>query len=330
MLALPFFIIIILIIAAIIIFVSFCLYNKRLQKIADGELRDTHTRIPEPGTTAGITYRTVLIGLAIIAILGISSINGLIRSLNNNMNDLSSKQYELSLKLTEMQNQMEQRDRMVSDFTWEITDKDVNLKTAGVTFWVDLKQYSDNTAVTLALKEREIPLTKTGPGTFSGTATLDIFEGYDIVKICIRENDVTRVENMDFYQSLFLELFPMPRLECSFSVKEANGKMKCNGSYKFSFDNRDQIKKVKVTLLGDGKEIQTFDATDMAKDDTRIELEKNTTVEKDLVLQLEVITNDDYKLVQRQVLVYSTSAGSDEDYERIYDRDGNQIWENEK
>ena len=48
---------------------------------------------------------------------------------------------------------------------------------------------------------------------------------------------------MEFYQSLFLELFPMPRLECSFSVKEANGKMKCNGSYKFSFDNRDQIKK---------------------------------------------------------------------------------------
>ena len=44
-------------IASVIVVISLIAYNRRLDRIARGEVHGTHNAIPEPGTTAGITYK---------------------------------------------------------------------------------------------------------------------------------------------------------------------------------------------------------------------------------------------------------------------------------
>lgn len=326
-----FLIIILMILAAIIIIVSFLAYNKRLNRIANGEIRDTHSNIPEPGTTAGLTYKTVLICLTIFTLLSVSTATGLIRSMNNTLNNVKSAQHDMNMSILELQRQVEQNNKLVSDMSFEITGQDSVKKTVNLKFTISLKQFSENTTVTLGLKDKEFPLTKTTLGNYVGEITTSLFEDYDQLKVCITENGVTRVESADFDRYLFWDTLPMPQLECNFTSKDSAGKIKCNGWYRFAFSAPEKIKKVTVTYLVDGKELKSFDATKEAKEYTQIDLEKDLSVEKNLALLIEVQTEDDYKICQKTVVAYKSSPDSvDEDYERIYDAAGNLVWENEK
>ncbi len=326
-----FLVIILMILAAIIIIVSFLAYNKRLNRIASGEIRDTHSNIPEPGTTAGITYKTVLICLTIFTLLSVSTLTGIVRSMNNTINNMKSSQHDMNMNILELQRQIEQSNSLLSDISWEITGQDAEKKTVDLKFTISLKQFSENTTVTLGLKDKEFPLTKTTLGNYVGQITTSLFEDYEQLKVCITENGVTRVESANFDRYLFWDTLPMPRIECNFTSKDSMGKVKCNGWYRLAFNAPEKINKVTVTYLADGKELKSFDATKEAKENTQIDLEKDLTVEKNLALLIEIQTEDGYKICQKTIVIYKASPDSvDEDYERIYDSAGNLVWENEK
>ncbi|MBQ9490262.1 MAG: hypothetical protein IKO03_10060 [Lachnospiraceae bacterium] len=325
------YVIILLILAVIIILVGVLAYNKRLDKITRGEAHDTHTRIPEPGTTAGVTYKTVLIALMIIAVLSISSLLGHISAMKNQITSLQSQVHTMSMDVIELKNDLAQSDSLVTDLAWEITGQDMEKKTADLKFTLGLKQYSDDTKVTIALKNHEIPLTKTAPGTFSGQLTTNIFESYEQLKICITEGTITTVETSDFYQYLFWDLLPVNMLECNLDSKDLREKTKCNGWYRLIYDHPEMLQKVTITYLVDGEEYKTFDATSMAKEGAQIDLDKDVIIKKDLVLVVETLSTDGYKIVKKNPLVYRTPSDYLEDgYERIYDAAGNLVWENEK
>ena len=321
------FIVFLIIIAAIIIIVSFLAYNKRLNRIANGEIRDTHSNIPEPGTTAGITYKTIMICLIIFTLLSVSTAIGHIRSMNNTINNMKSSQHDMYMDILKLQHQVEQSNKLVSDLSFEITGQDFVKKTVDLKFSVSLKQFSENTTVTLGLKDKEFPLTKATLGNYVGEITTDLFEDYDELKVCITENGVTKVESADVDRYLFWETLPMPQLEYNFASKDSAGKIKCNGWYRFAFSTPEKIKKITVTYLADGKELKSFDATKEAKEYTQIDLEKDLSVEKNLALLIEVQTEDDYKICQKTTVVDKSSP---DDYMRIYDPAGNLVWENEK
>lgn len=324
-------VLIIIALAAIIVFISFFAYNKRLEKVTRGELRDTHSKIPEPGTTAGVTYKTVLVGLTIITLLSVSTLTGLIRSMNNTINNIKTSQHNINMSILDLQNQVEQSTKLVSDMSWEIMGQDLEKKTVDLKFTISLKQFSENTAVSLGFKEKEFPLTKTTLGNYVGQITTNLFEDYEQLKVCITENGVTRVETTDFDRYLFWDLLPMPHLECSFASKDSSGKIKCNGWYRLAVNTPEKIKKATVTYLVDGKELKSFDATKEAKENTQIDLEKDLTIEQNLALLIEILTEDGYRICHKLVAVYKTSPEfADEDYERIYDPAGNLVWENEK
>ncbi|MBP5669293.1 MAG: hypothetical protein J6X14_03190, partial [Lachnospiraceae bacterium] len=61
------YIILLIVVAIIITVISIIAYNKRLDRITKGEVRDAHSNVPEPQATAGFTYKAVLIVLSIIA-----------------------------------------------------------------------------------------------------------------------------------------------------------------------------------------------------------------------------------------------------------------------
>ena len=326
-----FMVIILIVIAVIIVVVSLLAYNKRLDKVTSGEIRDTHSKLPEPGTTAGVTYKTVLICLTIIAVLSISTMIGQINSMSSNLSSMQTKLHEINMDLLEMQRKVEENGRLTTDLSWEVTGEDLEKKTVDLKFTVGLKQYSDDTKVKMVLGDHEFALTKETAGTFSGQLTTDLFQSYDQLKVCITEGAITKVETTDFYQDLFYDILPFGGIECNFNSKDFGNKTKCSGWYRLVVYNPDKLQKVTVTCLVDGKEHKTFDATKMAKESTQIDLDKDLTIEKDLSLIVETLSTDGYKIEKKYVLVYRTPAGSDvEEYERVYDEAGNLVWENEK
>ena len=54
------FLVITFLVGIAIVIISVIAYNKRLDKITNGEVHDTHSRIPEPGTTAFESRTTVV------------------------------------------------------------------------------------------------------------------------------------------------------------------------------------------------------------------------------------------------------------------------------
>lgn len=325
------FVLILIFIAGIIVVVNLIAYNKRLDKVTSGEVRDTHSNLPEPGTTAGITYKTVLIALTIIAVLSISSLIGQMNSMSRNVSSLQSKLHEINMELLELQSKVEENGKLTTDLSWEITGQDMEKKTVDLNFTVGLKQYSAETKVKMLLGDHEFPLTMVKAGTFSGQMTTGLFQNYDQLKICITEGTITTVETTDFDQSLFMDVLPFGGLDCNFTSKDIGKKTKCNGWYRLVIYNPEKLQKVTATYLVDGKEYKSFDATDMAKEYTQINLDKDITIEKDLSLLVETISTDGYKIEKKYILVYRTPAGSDaQEYEKVYDEAGNLVWENEK
>ena len=326
-----FMVIILIVIAIIIVIVSLLAYNKRLDKVTSGEIRDTHSKLPEPGTTAGVTYKTVLICLTIIAVLSISTMIGQINSMSSNLSSMQTKLHEINMDLLEMQRKVEENGRLTTDLSWEVTGENPEKKTVDLKFTVGLKQYSDDTKVKMVLGDHEFALTKETAGTFCGQLTTELFQSYDQLKVCITEGAITKVETTDFYQNLFYEVLPFGGLECNFNSKDFGNKTKCSGWYRLVVYNPDKLQKVTVTCLVDGKEYKTFDATKMAKEYTQIDLDKDLSIEKDLSLLVETISTNGYKIEKKYVLVYRTPAGSDaEEYEKVYDEAGNLVWQNEK
>ncbi|MBR4607275.1 MAG: hypothetical protein IKO41_13760 [Lachnospiraceae bacterium] len=322
------FIFILFLIAAVIIIVGVLAYNKRLDRITKGEVHDTHTRIPEPGTTAGITYKIVLMVLAVFAVLSISTANGLISSLNSSINNLKSEQNMLNREITQLRYQLEQNDRIASTTYWNIPEQNLETQTVKVQFTAELKQYSDNTSLALSHGNTEIPLKKTAPGVFSGDFTANLFEDFADMKLCITENGVTKIETTDFPQYLFWDILPMPSLQCTFdSSVTLDKKLKYSGSYMLMTSAQDQIEKATVTYMTDGKDLKTLDITKEAKALEQITLEKGLDLEKDLTFRIELTTKDGYKVVEQTTVIYETSYDSDDEYLRIFDKDGKLIWE---
>ncbi|MBQ3905591.1 MAG: hypothetical protein II743_02390 [Lachnospiraceae bacterium] len=331
MAAVTIYIIIAIAIAGIITLISLVTYNKRLEKITKGELHDTHSKIPEPGTTAGVTYKTVLIGLTIVIVLSVSRLNGMIDGLNNTINYMKGTQHQMEMEILSLQDQLAQSGRLVAGSSWTITGEDLQKKTVDLQFSIELNQYSEDTRVTLGLGTQEITLKKTAAGTFSGTLTTDLFAYYDKLKIFIGEGNHTTVETEDFQQYLFWDVLPLPFMTCQFDNKDSFGKIKCNGWYCYSYELPEKLEKVTVTYIGDGKELKTVDVTSEVKEGAQIQIDKDLTVEKYLALRTTVITKDGYRIESQNDVVFKASPEyHGEDYERIYDAAGNLVWDNEK
>ena len=287
--------------------------------------------MPEPQTTAGFTYKTVLIVLSIIALLTISRVNGMIDGLNHTINNLQSQLHLMSMDMLELKESVEQSDKLVSNLSYEIASEDMEKKTVDLNFSLTLKQYSENTKVTIILGDHEAQLKKTTPGTFSGKITVDLFGFYDQLKVCIAEDNITKVESSDFQQYLFWNVLPMPQLECNLESKESRGKLKCNGWYKFVFENPEAIEFAAISYIADGKELKNFDATTEVKNGTKINLDKDITAASSLSVRVDILTKSGYKISTQHVLVYTASPEYvEDDYERIFDSTGTLVWDNEK
>lgn len=314
---------------AIISLLSLHIYNKRLEKIAKGEIRDVHSKILDPGTTAGLSYKVVLIVIIIISFISIAGLTGRIDSLYNQINSMQRTQNSMESELTQIRYQLEESTKLVSSMDWNLTDEDLKNNSINVDLKVTLKSFSDDTTVTLDVNGTQIPMSKVSSGTYQKKFTANIFEDYTQLKLLITQNGITTVETpTDFPDYLFWSYLPMPSLECCFESDMKAGKLTYGGWYKLVTDYPEDIEKATVTYVSDGKDLKTIDATKEAKELSEITLEKGLDVKKDLTLRMEFLTKDGYKIEQQSVVIFEARPDlEDNDYLRIYDSNGTLVWE---
>ena len=321
----------ILLLAAVIVAVSLVLYNRHLDKVARGEEHDTHSPLPEPGATVGATYKAVLIVLLIIALIVIYTVKGKIDTMQNNIVRLQSDLNSISIQLNMIKDQIEDQGRLISTESYEITDCDFVNKTAEVRYSAVLKQYSDTAKVFLVLNGNSFELTRDAAGTFSGTIRTALFDTYIDPVLQIVENGKTSVDSADFPGYLFWDYLPMPLYNSHFDSTEKNGKTVYSGSFTPIMNNTDRIASVQLIYSSDNKVLKTEDITGKFLAQEQIDIDSSLKFENDLLLDIEITTKDGLRIVERRTIFYKTSGDlMDQDFQRIYDKDGSLLWDNVK
>ncbi len=324
------YLIIMLAVAAAIVGACVLAYNRRLDRITSGEIRDTHNSIPEPKTTVGVLYRVVLMGVVVLALFSISAANGKLSSLQSRIGQLESEQNRMANEMYDLKTQLEQNVYSVANSWWEYGDVDLDAGTVDMAFTVSLRQFAQDTAVTLQLDGRAITLEQTGSGSFAGRFTVDLFGDYGQAMLYINENGTTKGESVDFPENVFWDFLPMPSYSCEFESGLSLGKTKYSGAYTVITDHPEEIRSAEITYLTGDRELKTMDITDQAVKRERITLEKGLDLEKDLTFRLEIVTKDGFRIVDQSVMIYETSVDVESrEYLRILDREGNTVWEDD-
>ena len=309
---------------AIISLLSLHIYNKRLDKITKGEIRDVHSKIPEPVTTAGASYKIVLMVICIITFISITALYGQISFLNEKNANMQSAQNDMEDELTQIRQLLEENNRLVSNTNWELTDADLDNNTVNVNFKAELKKFSDDTTVTLDLNGTSIPLSTITPGTYGKKFEAKLFEDYTQTKLLIKQNGITTTETtLIFPESLFWDYLPIPSLQCCFDSSINS----YSGWYMLTNDHPDDIEKVNVTYVSNGNELKTIDVTKEAKDQSQITVDKDLGIKKNLTLCIEILTKTGYKIQKQSAVIFEDNPNYvDDDYMKIYDPNGNLVW----
>ena len=321
---------IMLAVAAAIVLACVFAYNRRMDRITSGEIRDTHNSIPEPRTTVGVLYRVILMAVVILAFLSVSAANGKLSSLQDRVNQLQSDQSSLVNEISDLRDRIDQETYLVANSWWEYDGVDYDTATVDMEYMVSLREYSEDTSVTLELNGKSMPMERTSPGSFRGRFTLNMFDEYDMGMLYITENGTTRGESADLPGNIFWDFLPIPSYSCEFESGFSLGKMKYNGTYTVITDHPEQIESAAITYLSGDRELRTLDITKEVRSRKMITLEKGLDLEKDLTFRLELVTKTGFRIVQQNVMIYEVSADvGSRDFLRILDSKGNTVWEDD-
>ena len=319
-----------LIAAAVIILVCVIAYNRRMDKVANGEVRDRHSRIPDPETTVNGTYRIVLMAIATISMISIGALSGMVSSLQSSISSLKSDYHRLCREFSDLQEQPEADRRLIADYHYEVEDLDYSNRTAEISLTVRLKEFTNDTKVTLQQNEKDIPLVKNGSGIYSGRFTAGLFDSYSQASFLITQDGKTVAESAELPESYVWEVLPMPSLACSFSSDVSFGKLKYEGSYLIETACPEEIESVSVTYMTGGRDLMTLDVTEETLNEQEIRLEKGLDLEDDLTFRIEILTKSGFRIVNRSVMIYDASLDvEDVDFLKVLDAGGNVVWESE-
>lgn len=320
-------IILMLIIAVIIISVSIIVYNKHLDKVTKGEVHDTHSSIPEPRSTASVIYKIVLMIIVILSYLGISTANGIIGSLQSRIGELDAEVNGLQFEVQNLRSQLEDEARLVRNFEYILSEPENGLVDVEFNLW--LKEFTADTSVTLSIAEKNVELVNDGNGKYSGKVTLGLFEDCSVPAVYIKNGELIENETVDFPEELFWDYMPTPMFTCSFDGKDILGRgTKYTGEYSIDVTFPEKIETVTITYISNGEELKTMDITEGVLNGETFTIEQDLGFEDDLAFRTEIVTKDGYRFEEHRLMIFPEKeypVGTD--YERIYDSNGNIVYE---
>ncbi|MBR3404779.1 MAG: hypothetical protein IKG91_05745 [Firmicutes bacterium] len=320
------------VIALIAIVISIIAYNRRLDKVASGEIRDTHSSIPEPGTTTGIAYRVTLLAVVVISFFAISALNGRVQALQNSLNNIQSQQAQLSNDVWTLRSQLEESSSLLENFSWDAPSVDLENQTALIRYSVTLKEYAEDTTVRLVIGSREIPLALVSPGFYESEFTIGLFENVyresQLPMVYVTTNGQTVGENVDFPLDPIWYALPFPSIQLNLTARTRFGKTVAEGTYYPVIDELDDVETVTVSYISGGETLRTDDITTETLNRQTIEIPKNLELDPDLVMLLEIKTKTGYTIRHQSVLFFPASPEyTEDDFIQVLDSSGNLVWE---
>ncbi len=311
--------------AAAVIILGLCiyLYNRRLDKIAKGEARGTHTSVPEPKMTALIVYLTFIFLIVWLTLINSQRISS---QSENYLDDIMDMKAEIS----DLRREIEENSTHFRRISFVTRNADFKEKMVDIVYTIELKEYSDDTKVTVNIDGTDVALEKYAPGLYNGSFRTDMFKVIDnaVVKITDDGRTVTEDRN-DLTGEMFWDVIPnISTYYQNASIHNSFGKLSFEGGYGVEIDDPENIDSVKVTYMTGDTEIKTLDITEDVLNGNRIVCDKITTEENEISFRYEVTTKEGLRIVDKRAVCFKDRPGNPEnDYETVYDPDGNVLWE---
>ena len=141
--------------AAAVIILGLCiyLYNRRLDKIAKGEARGTHTSVPEPKMTALIVYLTFIFLIVWLTLINSQRITS---QSENYLDDIMDMKAEIS----DLRREIEENATHFRRISFVTRNADFKEKMVDIVYTIELKEYSDDTKVTVNIDGKDVALEK--------------------------------------------------------------------------------------------------------------------------------------------------------------------------
>ena len=327
-----------IILAVLIIIVSIIIYNRRLDKVVKGELHDTHNPIPEPKTTAGVLYKTILIVIVSVSLISIGALSGTLISLQGTVQDLETTNSEIWRQVCSLQEMVEEQNKEVSQCDLYFENVDYDTQTAEMIVKVRLKKFADDTEATITINGKNVVLQKDEieNGVYYGSVKVGFFEELTDASILIKTAGIYSAESIPFGGSLAWNFFPFPALSGHFSTDRTGGKLKYEGAYTIlladdtesaTFD-LPKVTDAKLTYMTSGRDLKTVDITQQVLNGEEIVLEQGLDLENDLTLCVELTTDLGFKISQEYMVLHEGSYDPEKDEMLwIEDPSGTVIWE---
>ena len=312
-----------------IIIISIILYNRRLDRIARGEQRDAHSNMPEPRTTASVIYKVVLLVLVILTFLNTSSLKSQLDSLQSAMH---SRINDLSREISALESRLEEEEKRVFDFQWEIKDADLETGTATVQLSAFLKEYTSETSGFFSVGGRSVPFTVREDGVITAELSKSIYAENGDVKAVIKNGEKSTVQELDWIGPLYSSVLPVPYIEMH-ELSSRNERI-ISGSYSVVIDRnfKDDIQVVNAVYITGGREIRTADITEKVLKGELISIDTDVKTEDYLILRVDLYTKSGFAIKERRFLDYTVSYNEDyiywmtEEQLRIYDQNGTLLY----
>lgn len=323
---------VLLALSAGIIIISIILYNRRLDRVARGEQRDAHSNMPEPRTTASVIYRAVLLVLVILIFLSAGTMKSQMDALQTNMASLQGRVNELSRELRALQSRLEEEKKLVSDYTWEVVETDLERGTATVKLSAFMREYTDETSGFFSIGGESVPFTVREDGVITAELSKSIFSDIGEVKIVIKDGEKSNARELDWIGPLYSSVLPVPYIEMH-ELSIRNTRI-ISGSYSVVIDRNfmDDIQVVNAVYITGGREIRTADITEKVLKGELISIDTDVKTEDYLILRVDLYTKSGFAIKERRFLDYTVPYNEDyiywmtEEQLRIYDQNGTLLY----
>ena len=324
--AISLFLIIILLVGLAAVLIGVMAYKRRVSRIENGEVRGTHTSIPAPATTVSAVYKIVLMIIVVIGLINMSAMRGEINSLRNDINNMRSMEYEIY----ELKSIIAQNNSRLLNYSYEFGDVNYDNKTGELKLSATLKEFTEDTKVTVEAGVNEFELKKGSGGTYTATVNYGLFEPYSAAEICIKEGDKTTVETVDFPSPIFYEYLPVPNVGTTMTARTSFGKVKYDGEFYIVANHLEDIESASLTYMTSNRDLQTIDITEDMRNGTMITVVKGLPVDDDLTSRIEIITKTGFKIIEQSIMIYGEDSENDtKQFTEIQDSNGHTLWKAE-
>lgn len=289
------------------------LYRRHLDRVVAGEEHGLHTNAAEPSDV----IRTVLICiLAIWLISCMSNISKMRNELQAMRQQMEQQYSQLSGQLYEMEEKLKAQDSVIGDYDFSFRDLDAESRTIVMQLRVSLKEYGEDTEVSVNCGGDVTALENAG-GVFSGNVQLELFRLYeDFPVLTVETGGVKKTQVLDGCPDGYPAEYLLPILVAGdrAQIKYRNGALIVSGGYTVYDDGAKiqglTVKSSSLVFELDGKTVKEFplEFTSGAADLDDVSGSYQAQKGQQFDILLKSVTGDDWTVTQR-VAYYSWEDG---------------------